>query len=77
MESKADGKDGPLLFTADTGTAGSCMLLAQVSMPILLFLPRASKVTLAGGTNAIKVLPLLGLTASSYSSSFDIAGSSH
>lgn len=39
-------------FKADTGTAGATTLLAQVSLPCLLFADKPSDVVLKGGTNA-------------------------
>ena len=46
--------------TADTGTAGSCMLLAQVALPCLLFAPpgHTSVVHLKGGTDAAMAPPV-------------------
>jgi len=49
-----DQKHSPLTWQADTGTAGSVMLLMQISLPGLLFLPHPAHVTLKGGTNADK-----------------------
>lgn len=44
---------------ADTGTAGSCALLAQVALPCLLFAPGgASTVELRGGTDAAMAPPV-------------------
>lgn len=39
-------------YTADTGTAGSVVLLMQVSFPCLLYASGDTHVTLKGGTNA-------------------------
>ncbi|RWS30739.1 RNA 3'-terminal phosphate cyclase-like protein [Leptotrombidium deliense] len=39
-------------YYADTGTAGSVVLLLQVSLPVLLFAEKASELILKGGTNA-------------------------
>lgn len=39
-------------YSADTKTAGSVCLLAQISIPVLLFSPSASYIVLKGGTNA-------------------------
>ncbi|KAF8510221.1 RNA 3'-terminal phosphate cyclase [Hysterangium stoloniferum] len=58
-------------YTADTGTAGSTMLLLQISLPCLCFFPRRTKdsvsaefssLTLKGGTNAISA-PQVDYTA--------------
>lgn len=43
-----------LVYEADTKTAGATMLLFQVALPVLLYLPYPSKVFFRGGTNAIK-----------------------
>lgn len=50
---------------ADTGTAGSCMLLAQVALPCLLFVPgeenagcTESQLRLQGGTDAAMAPPI-------------------
>ncbi|XP_054717434.1 RNA 3'-terminal phosphate cyclase-like [Uloborus diversus] len=45
-----DIQDGK--YSADTGTAGSIMLLFQVSFPCLLFAGGTSKLHFTGGTNA-------------------------
>lgn len=39
-------------FIADTGTAGSVMLLFQVALPCLLYAGNSSQIHLKGGTNA-------------------------
>ncbi len=39
-------------FSADTGTAGSTMLLAQVAVPCMLFAGAPCTAVLRGGTNA-------------------------
>ncbi|KAJ3089616.1 hypothetical protein HK102_005932 [Quaeritorhiza haematococci] len=41
-------------YTGDTQTAGSITLLLQTSLPVLLYCPSISHVTLKGGTNAIQ-----------------------
>lgn len=45
-------------FVADTGTAGSIVLLIQSALPVLLFAPRPSRLILKGGTHA-SMAPLL------------------
>lgn len=54
-------------FSGDTGTAGSCMLLAQVALPCLLFMPPCREVSpdtpwftlhLRGGTDAPMAPPI-------------------
>eukprot|EP00696_Hemimastix_kukwesjijk_P015536 gnl/Hemi2/3750_TR1307_c0_g2_i1.p1 gnl/Hemi2/3750_TR1307_c0_g2~~gnl/Hemi2/3750_TR1307_c0_g2_i1.p1 ORF type:complete len:448 (+),score=72.80 gnl/Hemi2/3750_TR1307_c0_g2_i1:278-1621(+) len=39
-------------FVADTGSAGSCMLLFQIALPCIIFAARPCHLTLMGGTNA-------------------------
>ncbi|KAI9031335.1 RNA 3'-terminal phosphate cyclase domain-containing protein [Hyaloraphidium curvatum] len=45
-------------FVADTGTAGSIVLLIQGALPVLLFAPGDSEVSLRGGTHATLAPPL-------------------
>ena len=42
----------PCNLEVNVGTAGSVVLLLQVSLPILMFAPRESSLELIGGTNA-------------------------
>lgn len=48
--------DGRMRYIANTKTAGSVCLLAQIALPVLLFLPWPTSVTLLGGT-AAKMAP--------------------
>ncbi|CAN7998708.1 unnamed protein product, partial [Ixodes hexagonus] len=50
-------------FSADTGTAGSVVLLLQVALPCLLFADKPSTLRLRGGTNA-EMAPQIDYTLS-------------
>ena len=62
-DAKSADSKSLLVWEADTKTAGSVVLLLQVSLPLLLFLPSlpstaSVSVTLKGGTNAVNAPPV-------------------
>lgn len=50
--------NSPKSYEADVKTAGSCSLLLQVSLPVLLFAPSTTSLILKGGTNVTNSPPI-------------------
>jgi len=50
--------DSPKSYEADVKTAGSCSLLLQVSLPVLLFASSPTSLVLKGGTNVTNSPPI-------------------